>query len=426
MKETESQSLYERARKVIPGGVNSPVRAFRSVGGTPLFMKAGQECFLEDADSNRYIDFCNSWGPLISGHRHPAIMEAIREIAERALTYGTPCEEEVLLAEYMIHNLRSVVPSIEKVRFVNSGTEAVMSALRLARGFTGRTKVIKFDGCYHGHSDSLLVKAGSGLATLGVPDSQGVPAAFTQETIVLPLNDPEALQETFAARGGEIAAVIIEPIPANNGLLIQGREYLEMLRSLTEKNGSLLIFDEVINGFRVAFGGAAELYGIEPDLVTYGKIIGGGMPVGAFAGRAEILDILAPDGPVYQAGTLSGNPVAMAAGLAQLKLLNTDFYTRLEQLGERLEKKVNEAGLTWRIARVGSIFWFHKGETPPRRADQIDRDAMKEYAAFHRYCLERGVYLAPSGYEVGFLSSPMSEEHVDRLAELALAFFSRA
>ena len=426
MQKKKSEELYERALKAIPGGVNSPVRAFRSVGGTPLFMKSGSGCHMTDVDGNTFLDFCNSWGPLITGHRHPEIIKAIHEQMDRSLTFGTPCEEEVLLAEEVLKKVGAKVPSVEKIRFVNSGTEAVMSALRLARGFTSRSRIIKFDGCYHGHSDSLLVKAGSGLVTAGVPDSSGVPAAYSSETIVLPLDDEQALRDTFAREGDRIAAVIIEPVPANNGLLIQREEFLKLLRSLTEESGALLIFDEVINGFRLGIGGAAGTYGIEPDLVTYGKILGGGMPVGAFAGRASIFEFLAPDGPVYQAGTLSGNPVAMAAGLAQIRLLTDELYADLERKGALLETIINGAELNWKIARTGSIFWFYRGEKAPRRADQIEREAMKTYAALHAHMLEQGIYLAPSGYEVGFLSSPMTDEEIRNFGEKAVDFLKRA
>lgn len=425
MNQEISESLYKRATAVIPGGVNSPVRAFRSVGGTPLFMKSGDGCRITDADGNEYVDFCNSWGPLISGHRHPEIIKAIQDQINRGLTFGTPCEEEVLLAEYIVHTIKPWVNSVETIRFVNSGTEAVMSALRLARGYTKKTKVIKFDGCYHGHSDSLLVKAGSGLATFGTPDSAGVPEAFSTETVVLPLNDREAVKEAFENNKDNIAAIIIEPIPANNGLLLQDKEYLEFLREITQQNGSLLIFDEVINGFRVKFGGAAAYYSIEPDLVTYGKIIGGGMPVGAFAGRKEIFALLAPDGPVYQAGTLSGNPVAMSAGLAQLLLLTEEVYRHMEDLGAHLEQRVNGASLPWKMIRVGSIFWLYKGAVPPKSAAEIDREAMAEYAELHRFCLEKGLYLAPSGYEVGFISAPMTLKEMDELADAVIAFFTQ-
>lgn len=427
-----SQKLYDRAVEVIPGGVNSPVRAFRSVGGTPIFMASGEGCRITDVDGNEFIDFCCSWGPLIHGHRHPDIIKAIHRQLNRALTFGTPCEAEVELAEFLINRLKPRVPTVERVRFVSSGTEAVMSALRLARGFTGRNKILKFEGCYHGHVDSMLVKAGSGLVTSGVPDSAGVPAEFTEHTIVLPLDDLEAAREVFQKHGADLAAVILEPIPANNGLLLQRPEFLEGLRTLCDESGALLIFDEVISGFRVAPGGAAEYYNIAPDLLTYGKIIGGGMPVGAFAGRAEIFAQIAPDGPVYQAGTLSGNPVAMAAGLAQLRLLTEPMYTHLTSLGNLLKTDFNSAGFSWKIANIGSIFWLYESDHPaagdgnaPRRADQIQRESMQVYAKLHSHCLRQGVYLAPSGYEVGFLSAPMSEVQVYRLLEVFKDFFSK-
>lgn len=420
---TRSEDLYARACRVIPGGVNSPVRAFRSVGGTPIFMRSGQGATLVDVDGREYLDFCSSWGPLITGHRHPAVMQAIQAQIDKALTFGTPCEEEVLLAEYVLDRLRPIVPGMERLRFVNSGTEAVMSALRLARGFTGRAKVIKFEGCYHGHVDSLLVKAGSGLATFGTPDSAGVPAAFTGETIVLPLDDDDALRAAFRKHGENVAALIIEAIPANNGLLLQRPDFLKLCRELCTEHGSLLIFDEVISGFRAGFGGAAGTYGIAPDLATYGKIVGGGMPVGAFAGRAEIFAELAPDGPVYQAGTLSGNPVAMAAGLAALRLLDDAAYARLEELGRRLESAWQAAKIPLGFARTHSIFWFYGGDVAPRRADAIDRDSMKTYAELHAHLLAQGIYLAPSGYEVGFLSLAMQPEDVDRLVAAVADFF---
>ena len=424
MNTSKSESLYKKAIQLIPGGVNSPVRAFRSVGGTPLFMKSGEGCRLTDADGNTYLDFCNSWGPLITGHRHPEIVKAIKMQADLALTFGTPCENEITLAEFILDGLKKTVPSAEKIRFVNSGTEAVMSALRLARGYTKKNKIIKFDGCYHGHSDSLLVKAGSGLATFGAPDSAGVPESFTRETIVLPLNDKKAVEKAYELNGGDIAAVIIEPVPANNGLLLQDKEYLQFLRDITKKHNSLLIFDEVISGFRIGFGGAAAHYGIVPDLMTYGKIIGGGMPVGAFAGRSEIFELLAPDGPVYQAGTLSGNPVAMAAGLAQLKLLTDKLYADLEKTASAIAEKINKANLPWKAAHIASIFWLYRGDNAPKKADDIDREAMKEYAKLHKYCLERGFYLAPSGYEVGFVSSPMTLKEAGEFTECVISFFS--
>jgi glutamate-1-semialdehyde 2,1-aminomutase len=426
----KSRSLYERALQVIPGGVNSPVRAFRQVGGTPIFMEKGEGYRITDVDGNEYIDFCSSWGPLIHGHRHPEIVKAVQRQTERGLTFGTPCEAEVLLAEYLVEHLKGRVPSVERIRFVNSGTEAVMSALRLARGFTGRKKIVKFEGCYHGHVDHMLVRAGSGLVTAGVPDSAGVPAEFTEHTLVLPLDNLDAVRESFERHGDDIAALIIEPVPANNGLLLQRPEFLQGLRALCTEYGALLIFDEVISGFRIGFGGAAEYYRALPDLLTYGKIIGGGLPVGAFAGRADIFSSLAPDGPVYQAGTLSGNPVAMAAGLAQMRLLTEPLYRHLADLGKLIKIEFNQADFPWKMTSIGSIFWLYEddhsasvGDSAPRRADQIRRDSMQTYAELHRHCLAAGIYLAPSGYEVGFLSAPMTEVQVYRLLEVLRAYF---
>lgn len=417
----KSEKLYERALNVIPGGVNSPVRAFRSVGGIPVFMESGNAQFVRDTDGNEYLDFCNSWGPLICGHRPKPVIDAISAQIEKSLTLGTPTESEVLLAEEIIR--RHAVRSVEKIRFVSSGTEAVMSAIRLARGFTSRSKIIKFEGCYHGHSDSLLVKAGSGLVTFGQPDSSGVPVGATTDTIVLPLDDESVVEDAFQKYGEQIAAVIIEPVPANNGLLIQREEYLKFLRSVTQRHGALLIFDEVINGFRLGFSGAAGHYGIEPDLITYGKIIGGGMPAGAFAGRSDIFKMIAPDGPVYQAGTLSGNPVAMNAGLAQLQMLTDDLYKNLETRCNQLVSGFNNKGYEWKLTAIGSIFWFFRGETPPRRADRIDSDSMKTYAKLFHHMLDNGVYMAPSGYEVGFISAPMTEKDIERFLGLAAGFF---
>ena len=425
MDQKTSVELFERARQVIPGGVNSPVRAFRSVGGTPLFMTHGEGCRIRDADGNEYIDFVNSWGPLILGHRPPRVVAALQSQIGHALTFGTPCEQEVMLAEYAIQRIRPTVPSVECIRFVSSGTEAVMSALRLARGYTGRSKILKFEGCYHGHVDSLLVKAGSGLATAGVPDSAGVPPSFTADTIVLPLDDDEALVHCFARQGAEIAAAIVEPVPANNGLLIQRPEFLELLARLCREHSCLLIFDEVISGFRVGFTGASGNYRMQPDLVTYGKIIGGGLPVGAFAGRKKIFESLAPDGPVYQAGTLSGNPMAMTAGLAQLQLLDQQVYERLDRLGAYLEEQFDRLKTGWGMTRLHSIFWIYQGDEPPRRADQISRDSMAVYARLHRHALEHGIHLAPSGYEVGFLSAPMSAVEVDLLIDCLGRFFEK-
>ena len=413
-----SEALFGRAEKVLPGGVSSPVRAFRAVGGTPPVIASAYGAELVDVDGNRYLDFVCSWGPLILGHAHPRVVEAITGAAARGTTYGAPTPGEIELAE----KVTSMYPGLEQVRFVSSGTEATMSAIRVARGFTGRDAVVKFAGCYHGHADHLLVQAGSGLVTFGEPSSAGVPASFTEQTIVLELDDEEALRELFAAQGSRIAAVIVEPIPANNGLLIQRPEYLALLRRLTAESGALLIFDEVINGFRVGPGGAAAHYSITPDLATFGKVIGGGLPVGAFGGRAEIMGSLAPLGSVYQAGTLSGNPVAMAAGLATLAVLEEeDGWSRLEKLGAELEAKLapvlERATLPASLVRVGSIFWLDLGEgPPPRRADAIDEAIAERYRPIFHGLLSRGINVAPSAYEVGFLSLAHESEHLERLA----------
>jgi glutamate-1-semialdehyde 2,1-aminomutase len=412
-----SRELYARARAVIPGGVNSPVRAFRAVGGTPLFLDRGEGAEVVDADGRRYLDFVGSWGPLVLGHAHPEVVAAVVAAARRGMTFGAPCAAEVELAERVV----AAYPGLEQVRFVSSGTEATMSAIRLARGATGRDLVVKFAGCYHGHADHLLVAAGSGLVTFGQPSSAGVPEAFATLTRVLPLDDEAALRELFAREGDRVAAVIVEPIPANNGLLVQRREFLLALRELTAKHGTLLIFDEVISGFRVGRGGAAERYGITPDLATFGKILGGGMPVGAFGGRRELLAHLAPLGPVYQAGTLSGNPVAMAAGLANLAILERErAWERLEALGARLEATLAPvlaaAPVPATLVRVGSLFWLSlQAGDPPRRADRIADGAAAVYTRLFHALLARGVAMAPSAYEVGFLSLAHREEHVDRL-----------
>jgi len=407
MRLDRSAELYERACRVLPGGVNSPVRAFRAVGGSPVFYREGSGAHFVDVDGNRYLDYVMSWGPLILGHAHPAVVEAVERAVRRGMSFGAPCEDEVALAEKVV----ALYPGCEMVRFVSSGTEAVLSALRLARGVTGRARVLKFDGCYHGHGDSLLVKAGSGLATFGTPSSAGVPAALAELTTVVPLDDDGAIADAFDRYGDELAAVIVEPVPANAGLLLQRRELLENLAVRCRRHGALLIFDEVISGFRVAPGGAAELFGITPDLATFGKVIGGGMPVGAYGGRRDLMEHVAPLGPVYQAGTLSGNPVAMAAGLATLDVLEReDGWARLEALGAELDAGVRE--LIHRreapasFARLGSLFWLamQPGETP-RRFDRVAPEAAPRYAALHRALLGRGVYLAPSAYEVGFLST---------------------
>ncbi|MEO8068122.1 MAG: glutamate-1-semialdehyde 2,1-aminomutase [Flavobacteriales bacterium] len=420
LKRTRSEELFQQALKLFPGGVNSPVRAFRSVGGTPLFFARGEGAEVIDADCNRFIDLCHSWGPLILGHAHPAVVEAIIRTAAKGSTFGAPTEEENLLASFIMERL----PFLERMRFVSSGTEAVMSAIRLARGATKRDLIIKFDGCYHGHFDSLLVNAGSGLATLGTSSSAGVPEALAQLTIVLPLNDELALEAAFAQHGDRIAGAIIEPVPANNGLLLQDKSFLLKLRELCTKHGSVLIFDEVISGFRIGFGGASEHYGIIPDLATYGKIIGGGMPVGAYGGKHDLMKHIAPEGNVYQAGTLSGNPVAMAAGLAQLmECSRPGFYEDLERktaaLCDRVNTHARTKGYDYHIDHLGSIFWgfFAKGERI-KAAGAIDPASMRSYGKLHAALLERGVYAAPSGYEVGFLCAAHTETQIARVAEV--------
>lgn len=426
-----SKELFERATAVLPGGVSSPVRAFRAVGGTPLVIARGEGADIVDVDGRRYVDFVMSWGPLILGHAAEEIVQAVQAAVARGTSFGAPCEAEIELAELVV----SLYPGIEQVRFVSSGTEAVMSACRLARGATGRDLLVKFSGCYHGHADHLLVAAGSGLVTFGHPSSAGVPDAFAERTIVLPLDDPQRVEDAFARDGDRIAALLIEPVPANNGLLLQRPELLETLRRVTSKHGALLIFDEVISGFRLGPGGAAERYGITPDLACFGKVIGGGMPVGAFAGPRRIMKHLAPEGAVYQAGTLSGNPVAMASGLATLGALRSrDVWPRLEMLGAKLEERLRAAfrdtGTAGEPVRLGSIFWLSlsRGE-PPRSAETIDPSAATRYREIFHHLLSRGVHLAPSAYEVGFLSAAHDEGHVARLAEAlhdALAAEARA
>jgi glutamate-1-semialdehyde 2,1-aminomutase len=413
-----SAELYERACRVIPGGVNSPVRAFRAVGGTPLFIARGAGAYVFDADGHEYLDLVGSWGPLVAGHAHPAVRAAIAAALERGTSYGAPCAGEVELAERVV----AWYPAAEQVRFVSSGTEAVMSAIRVARAFTGRDLIVKFAGCYHGHADHLLVAAGSGLATFGRPSSAGVPQAFTECTRVLPLDDEAAAAALFERDGARIAAVIIEPVPANHGLLLQRHEFLASLRRLTSAHGALLIFDEVISGFRLARGGAAELFGLAPDLATFGKVIGGGMPVGAFGGARRVMARLAPDGDTYQAGTLSGNPVAMAAGLATLDLLEREQgWARLEALGAELESLVAPllaaARFPVQLVRAGSLFWMslHEGGAP-RSAAALPPAASARFAALFHAMLERGIYLPPSAYEACFLSLAHSSADLARFA----------
>src|ERR1700743_1544993 len=416
MKTSTSAQLFEAAKSYFPGGVNSPVRAFRSVGGVPLFIKKGKGSHIWDADGNEYIDYCGSWGPLILGHANDAVLKKVNEGMQKRTSFGAPTELKNELAELILSNHRY----IEKLRFVSSGTEAVMSAIRLARGYTRRNKILKFEGCYHGHTDSLLVKAGSGLATFGETSSAGVPKSFAAETIVIALNDKEALQKAFEEFKDQIAAIIIEPIPANNGLLLQDKEFLQYLRDICTKNGSLLIFDEVISGFRIGFEGAAGYYGIQPDIITYGKIIGGGLPVGCYGSFVEIMSNISPEGGVYQAGTLSGNPVAMAAGIAQLsELLKMGFYRDLnnktEEFTESIQRFATARNYKFRVFSIGSIFWFaFTDKETISKAEEIDPASMEKFKKMHRELLNRGVYLGPSGYEVGFISSAHTKIELEK------------
>jgi len=417
-----SDSLFARAQKLIPGGVNSPVRAFRSVGGAPFFVKAARGATLITADDRELIDFVCTWGPAIHGHNHPAIKAAIAAALDHGTSFGTPNPLEVEMAELIV----SFVPSIRKVRMCNSGTEATMSAIRLARGFTRRDKIVKFSGCYHGHSDSLLVAAGSGALTHGNPDSAGVPAAFARETIVLPYNDRAALDAAFAANPGQIAGVIIEAYCGNVGFIMPDPGYLAYLREITAKHGTVLIFDEVMTGFRIARGGVQERENIVPDLTCLGKIIGGGLPVGAFGGRADIMDHLAPLGPVYQAGTLSGNPLAMAAGIAGLRLLDSENpYARLDALGRRLRDATLAAcaakGLPVQVPQCGSMFSIFFTPTPVRDYATALTGNKEIFNRFFHACLAGGVYLAPSAYEAGFLSTAHEGAAIDRACEVITA-----
>lgn len=417
---TRSDELFNRARQLIPGGVNSPVRAFRAVGRAPVFIREAAGAHLTDADGNKYIDYVGSWGPMILGHAHPIVIEAIRESVSRGTSYGAPTELEVELAEEIV----SAFPSIERVRLTSSGTEAAMSAIRLARGFTARDRIVKFEGCYHGHSDSLLVKAGSGLATFGAPDSAGVPSDFARNTVVVPYNDGDALNRIFEEQGSEIACVIIEPVAGNMGCVPPRPGYLEAVRRVTSSHGSLLIFDEVITGFRLAYGGAQEMYGVKADLTCLGKIIGGGLPVGAFGGRADVMDRVAPLGPVYQAGTLSGNPLAVTAGLAMLRLLrDSSPYDELERRGARLEQGLrdaaSEAGIASTVNRVGSMLTGFFVEGPVTDWPSAKRSDTEQYGRFFRAMLEEGVYLAPSQFECAFVSFAHTDELIERTISAA-------
>jgi glutamate-1-semialdehyde 2,1-aminomutase len=420
MNRTQSEALFTEALKYIPGGVNSPVRAFRAVGGHPFFVNHAGGCKLRDVDDNELIDYVLTWGPAILGHAHPKIIAAVKAAADHGTSFGIPNPFEVAMAKMICE----LVPSVQKVRMTCSGTEACMSAIRLARGFTKRDKIIKFDGCYHGHADCLLVKAGSGALTFGNPDSAGVPAAFTSHTIVLPYNDFEAVTACFAANKDQIAGIIIEPVPGNAGLYLPKPGYLEFLSEITKSHGSLLIFDEVMTGFRLAKGGAQERFKITPDLSTFGKVIGGGLPVGAFGGRAEIMDYLAPLGPVYQAGTLSGNPLAMAAGIANLQeLLATDAYTKLEQLGAQFAAGMRDAakvaGVPVQFNQCGSMFCGYFTDKPVHNlADAMHSDREKFKKFFHGM-LDGGVYLAPSQFEAGFLSTAHTEADIGKTVATA-------
>lgn len=417
-----SQKLFATAKQYIPGGVNSPVRAFRNVGGEPFFVRRAKGSRIQDVDGRAMIDYVGTWGPAILGHAPQVVLEAINDAAKEGVSFGIPNPYEVDMAR----TICEWVPSVQKVRMVNSGTEATMSAIRLARGFTGRDLIVKFEGCYHGHVDSLLVAAGSGALTHGHPDSAGVPQSFAEKTIILPFNDEASLEELFEKRGSEIAALIVEPYPANAGLILPKPGFLRLLREVTKKHGVVLIFDEVMTGFRLAKGGVQELEGITPDLTCLGKVIGGGLPVGAFGGRADIMDHLAPDGPVYQAGTLSGNPVALAAGLAQLKEMEKQKgYERLEEIGQIFETAVLDTlkakGLAYRWYRRGSMFCLFFTEQEVHDLHDAKTSDLAAFRKFFQYCLEHGVYFAPSQFETGFISLAHSREDIQETAEVASA-----
>ncbi len=425
-----SQELFARAKAFIPGGVNSPVRAFRAVGGNPLFIERGDGCRITDVDGRTYIDYVGSWGPLIFGHADPDVVSAVQKAAERGTSFGAPTEAEAEMAE----RIARLVPSIEVVRLVNSGTEATMSALRLARGATGRDKVVKFEGCYHGHGDAFLIKAGSGAATFGVPDSPGVPAGTAADTLIAPYNDPEAVDALFDRYTGEIAAVIVEPVVGNMGCVPPVDNFLQKLRATCDREGALLIFDEVMTGFRIAQGGAQEWYNVKPDLTTLGKVVGGGLPLAAYGGRADLMRQISPEGPIYQAGTLSGNPLATAAGIAMLKKIEAtrDLYPHLERMGARLQagltEILNEPKLAERIAattrgmnqaRVGSFVTLFFGPGPMRNWDEVKRSDTERFGRYFRGMLARGVYLAPSQFETAFVSYLHREAEIDLTLEAA-------
>jgi len=420
----KSDELFERSQRVIPGGVNSPVRAFRAVGGTPLFFERAAGAHLWDADGRRYIDYVGSWGPMVVGHTHPAVVEAVREAAARALSFGAPTAAELALAE----RLCRLVPSLEMVRLVSSGTEATMTAIRLARGFTGRNLIVKFEGCYHGHADALLVKAGSGALTLGNPSSAGVPAEVAAQTVVLDYNDISQFQKLFSSKGKEIAGVIVEPVAGNMNLVLPSPGFLEALREQCTRHGALLIFDEVMTGFRVALGGAQARFGIRPDLTTLGKVIGGGLPVGALGGRREIMQKLAPLGPVYQAGTLSGNPVAVAAGLATLRLVEEkDFQSKIEKttqsLIQGLIEEARKAKVAFSAQSIGSMFGLYFRASPPTSFAEVMQCDKDRFNKFFHAMLTQGVYLAPSAYEAGFVSAAHGASEIEATLAAARAAF---
>jgi glutamate-1-semialdehyde 2,1-aminomutase len=424
MKIQRSVELFADAKRIIPGGVDSPARAFQAVGGQPLFIERGEGPYLFDVDGNRYVDYVLSWGPLVLGHAHPQVAEALKQAVARGTSYGAPTELETELAELV----REAMPAVEMVRFVNSGTEATMSALRLARAFTGRDKIIKFEGCYHGHADFLLVRAGSGVATLGLPDSPGVPAGTAQDTLTAPYNDLNAIKEIFAAHPDQIAAVIVEPVAGNMGVVPPQDGFLEGLRTITEERKALLIFDEVMTGFRVAYGGAQALYGIEPDLTTLGKVIGGGLPVGAYAGRKDIMETVAPVGPMYQAGTLSGNPLAMTAGIETLKVLREPgVFESIEQKAARLSEGIgqaaHEAGVPIFQTRAGTMFSSFFAEQPVTDYASAKAADTDRFARFFHTMLDRGVYMAPSQFEAGFISLAHSDESIEHTVQAAAEAF---
>jgi glutamate-1-semialdehyde 2,1-aminomutase len=421
---TRNETLFEQSQKVIPGGVNSPVRAFRGVGGTPVFFSRALGARVWDADGREYIDYVGSWGPAILGHAHPGTVKAVQEAATRGLSFGAPSEAELEIAELIV----KLVPSIEKVRLVSSGTEATMSAIRLARGFTGRSKIIKFEGCYHGHADFLLVKAGSGALTFGNPTSAGVPPETAAQTLVLDYNDVAGLERTFAEIGDEIACIIVEPFAGNMNLVKPSAEFMAAMRRLCDTHGALLIFDEVMTGFRVDLGCAQKLLGIKPDLTTLGKVIGGGMPVGAFGGRAEVMDKLAPQGPVYQAGTLSGNPVSVAAGMATLQAISEPgFHARLaastKKLVDGLAAAAREAGVTFCADSVGGMFGLYFAATPPTSFAEVMRCDKEKFNRFFHAMLDHGVYLAPSAFEAGFVSAAHTAADIDATIAAAREVF---